>query len=161
MRTLAWVTAAIAGAMGALALPPLVAPALRKESSQWSPIGKLGVPGPGQPDLATQGKVVATSFTRIVKDAYLPPEPRKTAVFVTNRGNNQFTIFDASCTHLGCPVSWDQMTREFYCPCHGGTYDAQGNVVGGPPPRPLDRYEWKIQNGMLYAGPLSMGKDDL
>jgi menaquinol-cytochrome c reductase iron-sulfur subunit len=147
----------IVGAMGALALPPLVAPAFRKESNQWSPIGKIGTPEPGQPDLATEGEVVATSFTRVAGDAYLASQPRKTAVFVINRGFG-FTIFDARCTHLGCPVSWDQMTHEFYCPCHGGVFNAQGNVVGGPPPRPLDRYQSKVQNGVLCAGPLSEGK---
>jgi Rieske Fe-S protein len=27
-------------------------------------------------------------------------------------------------------------------------------VVAGPPPRPLNRYEWKVQDGVLYAGGL-------
>jgi menaquinol-cytochrome c reductase iron-sulfur subunit len=32
------------------------------------------------------------------------------------------------------------------CPCHGGVYYADGNVAGGPPPKPLNRYEVRIFN---------------
>jgi Rieske Fe-S protein len=137
-----------------VSLPPLVAPAVRTEEGGWSPIGTVGVPEAGEPDSRTPGTVVATSFKRTVKDAYLPPRPQETRVFVASRGGSQFAIFDARCTHLGCPVSWSEMTHEFFCACHGGVFDARGNVVDGPPPRPLDRYEWRIQDGVLYAGRL-------
>jgi Rieske Fe-S protein len=158
-RSSAALAAAIAGGFAALGLPPLVAPAFRTEEGGWSPIGKLGVPAPGGPDLETPGTVVATSFTRVVKDGYLPPRPQETMVFVANRGGSRFTVFDGRCTHLGCPVSWDEMTREFYCPCHGAVFVAGGNVVDGPPPRPLDRYEWRVQDGVLYAGPLEQSSN--
>jgi Rieske Fe-S protein len=148
------VTGAMAAILAAFGLPPIIAPAFRRLKSPWSPIGKVGEPEAGQPDLTVQGQVVSTTFTRTVTDAFMPPEPQETAVFVVNLGNDQFTVFDGRCTHLGCPVSWDEMTHEFYCPCHGGVYDAQGDVVAGPPPRPLDRYEWKVQGGVLYAGRL-------
>lgn len=157
-RFLRWalgsVMGAIAAVMGVFGLPPILAPAFRHLKSSWSPIGRIGVPKAGQSDLMVPGQVVSTTFTRTVTDAFMPPEPQETPVFVVNLGNRQFTVFDVHCTHLGCPVSWDEMTDKFYCPCHGGVYDAHGNVVAGPPPRPLDRYEWKIQNGVLYAGRL-------
>ena len=35
----------------------------------------------------------------------------------------------------------------FYSPCHGGVFDIKGNVITGPPPRPLDRIEYKVENG--------------
>lgn len=161
MRASAWLAAAIAGGFAVLSLPPLAAPAFRTEEGGWSPIGTLGVPEPGEPDLATEGTVVAATFTRTVKDAYLPPRPQETTVFVANRGSSGFTIFDGHCTHLGCPVSWSEMTREFYCACHGGVFDARGNVVDGPPPRPLDCYAWKVEDGVLYAGRLGAEKDEL
>jgi len=44
----------------------------------------------------------------------------------------------ATCSHLGCRVRWDAPRKQFLCPCHGGTYDRDGKVVAGPPPRGLD-----------------------
>jgi cytochrome b6-f complex iron-sulfur subunit len=48
-----------------------------------------------------------------------------------------FRAFSAVCTHLGCVVGWDAQQRRIACPCHAGFFDAQGRVVSGPPPRPL------------------------
>jgi Rieske Fe-S protein len=36
------------------------------------------------------------------------------------------------------------VATRFRCPCHGGVFDAEGNVVEGPPPRPLDRVEVRV-----------------
>ncbi len=46
-----------------------------------------------------------------------------------------------TCTHLGCKVYWEPENVRFFCPCHDGVFDVNGNVVSGPPPRPLDNYE--------------------
>jgi menaquinol-cytochrome c reductase iron-sulfur subunit len=40
-----------------------------------------------------------------------------------------------------------QASERFICPCHGGIYGFQGQVDGGPPDRPLDRFETKEENG--------------
>jgi cytochrome b6-f complex iron-sulfur subunit len=45
------------------------------------------------------------------------------------------------CTHLGCKVHWEPNNNRFFCPCHNGVFDVNGNVVSGPPTRPLDSYE--------------------
>jgi menaquinol-cytochrome c reductase iron-sulfur subunit len=49
------------------------------------------------------------------------------------------------CAHLGCPV--EEGSGTYACPCHGGAYDDRGLVSGGPPPRPLDRFDIKITDG--------------
>lgn len=54
------------------------------------------------------------------------------------------------CTHLGCHVRWIADKNKFFCPCHNGVFDKYGNVVSGPPPRPLDRYEVKARDAQLY-----------
>jgi Rieske Fe-S protein len=41
------------------------------------------------------------------------------------------------CSHYGCRVAWDAAARLYRCPCHEGTFDAEGRPVSGPPPRPL------------------------
>ncbi|MGE5072077.1 MAG: ubiquinol-cytochrome c reductase iron-sulfur subunit, partial [Anaerolineae bacterium] len=42
--------------------------------------------------------------------------------------------------HLGCTVSWKEDAQAFLCPCHDAKFSKEGVVLGGPPPRPLDRY---------------------
>jgi menaquinol-cytochrome c reductase iron-sulfur subunit len=68
------------------------------------------------------------------------------SAWVRRNGENDFTVFAINCTHLGCPVNWQPEGSLFLCPCHGGVYYADGTVAAGPPPRPLTRYETRINN---------------
>jgi len=67
------------------------------------------------------------------------------------------------CAHLGCPVAYAAGSQGFICPCHGGAYDSRGLVIGGPPPRPLDRLDVKIvdQSKQYSAADVAAGKDRL
>jgi len=103
---------------------------------------------------------------------------RRTA-FVRNNGllegKPSFTIISNRCAHVGCPVQpggpvfeKDEKTIKtkngdvlvtpvlpaagFICPCHGGSYDQEGNRIAGPPVRGLDRYEFLIRDGRLVLG---------
>jgi len=49
-----------------------------------------------------------------------------------------------NCTHLGCKAYWEPDNSRFFCPCHDGIFDLDGNVVSGPPPRPLDSYDVEV-----------------
>ena len=60
-------------------------------------------------------------------------------VVVANDANT-FVAIAESCTHNGCNVVYEKTAKDFYCPCHGGTFDTNGNVTGGPPPLPLKKY---------------------
>ncbi len=73
----------------------------------------------------------------------------KKALLVNMDG--KFIAFSLVCTHLGCIVEWNPEKREFYCPCHQGRFDAEGKVISGPPPRPLDRFEVVVEEGLIYA----------
>ena len=46
----------------------------------------------------------------------------------------------ARCTHEGCTVQFVPGESVVWCACHNGFYDLSGNVVSGPPPRPLERF---------------------
>jgi len=61
----------------------------------------------------------------------------ETVVFIDRQGDS-YRALSATCSHLGCRVRWDAPRKQFLCPCHGGTYDRDGKVVAGPPPRGLD-----------------------
>ena len=50
----------------------------------------------------------------------------------------EFRAFSAVCTHLNCTVQYRSDTSQIWCACHNGLYDLAGNVVSGPPPRPLE-----------------------
>jgi menaquinol-cytochrome c reductase iron-sulfur subunit len=63
-----------------------------------------------------------------------------------------YVAITTRCAHVGCPVRYVQASERFICPCHGGVYDFQGKVTGGPPVRPLDRFYTKIQGGRVLVG---------
>jgi cytochrome b6-f complex iron-sulfur subunit len=62
-----------------------------------------------------------------------------------------FLAMSSICTHLRCIVSWNERIKEFECPCHGGKFNESGEVLTGPPPRPLDLYKLEIAKGNLVV----------
>ncbi len=66
-------------------------------------------------------------------------------------GRNGFQAFSASCTHLGCLVSWNSNKKQFICPCHAAVFGADGSVVSGPPPAPLPPYVIKEVGEKVYV----------
>lgn len=64
----------------------------------------------------------------------------------------QFVALSAVCTHLGCVVSWQDQAGEFLCPCHGGRFSADGQVLGGPPPKPLETLVVELDGDQLKIG---------
>ncbi len=73
-------------------------------------------------------------------------------VYLINQGAEGFIALDFHCTHLQCAVSWVQASKQFICPCHGGQFDIQGKVLGGPPPQPLHRRIVKIEGDNVLIG---------
>ena len=124
--------AALAGLLGAFALRPASAAA----GTRWIRAGTTGDLRPGVP----VARVLA--FSRV--DGWYRERARET-VFVVWDGGRNVHAFSATCTHLGCQVHWEADEKRFLCPCHGGVYDASGRVIEGPPPRPLDTLEARIE----------------
>lgn len=65
----------------------------------------------------------------------------------TNKKNVPYVAFSGKCPHLGCGYKWRQhklLGQVFLCPCHLSIYDAAGNVLDGPAPRPLDALPIKV-----------------
>jgi len=61
----------------------------------------------------------------------------------------EIEVFNASCTHLGCLVTWDPVARLFRCPCHGAAFDAEGKPAHGPVNIPLHRMEFERKGGKV------------
>jgi menaquinol-cytochrome c reductase iron-sulfur subunit len=95
---------------------------------------------------------VKIEFVQRQRDAWVTTERRSSAWILTPNGRD-FMAFDPRCTHLGCPYRWDDQQRQFLCPCHTAVFDLNGNVVTGPPPRPLDRYPCKVVADRLFILP--------
>lgn len=64
----------------------------------------------------------------------------------------RYVALSAVCTHLGCVVSWQEQSGEFLCPCHGGRFSATGQVLGGPPPKPLEQLSVTVDGDQLRIG---------
>ncbi len=64
----------------------------------------------------------------------------------------EFLALSAVCTHLGCIVKWVDESQEFLCPCHGGRFSTAGQVLGGPPPEPLETYAVALEGDEILIG---------
>jgi len=74
-------------------------------------------------------------------------------VIVVNTRAGGVKAFSAICTHLGCIVYWDEARQIIVSPCHDGRFNpVTGNVISGPPPRPLPPYEFTVEEGKIYVG---------
>lgn len=76
---------------------------------------------------------------------------REAPILLVRESADKIHAFSAICTHLGCLVHWRKKEKDIYCPCHGGRFDLEGNVFGGPPPRPLPRYTVSIVEGEIQV----------
>ncbi len=65
-------------------------------------------------------------------------------------GEREVKAMSTVCTHLGCTVYWQKDNQEFYCPCHAGRFDKNGNVIAGPPPAPLQTYHTEIEDDNVF-----------
>lgn len=65
---------------------------------------------------------------------------------------DRFVAYSGICTHLACEVYWVPEENELICPCHNGRFEpTTGEVIAGPPPRPLPRIRLENRNGKIYA----------
>jgi cytochrome b6-f complex iron-sulfur subunit len=56
------------------------------------------------------------------------------------------------CTHSGCEVKWQEDRQIYFCACHEGEFDAEGQVIGGPPPRPLPAVPVSTSDDQVRVG---------
>lgn len=59
---------------------------------------------------------------------------------------NQLHILSAVCTHFKCQVNWNNAEKSWDCPCHGGRYHPNGEVMCGPPVTGLKPFLWEEES---------------
>jgi menaquinol-cytochrome c reductase iron-sulfur subunit len=115
-----------------------------------APLKKLSFAEAGDFNSLPVGQPTDLNFEVLATDAYLSQKVTR-AVWVIKHSDTKATVFSPICTHLGCHYKWNPQTRHFECPCHGSVFTIDGQVIGGPAPRPLDTLPYKIQDGKLYV----------
>jgi menaquinol-cytochrome c reductase iron-sulfur subunit len=133
----------IASIVGLPAIGYLISPGLKKRiTDEWVSVGLVE-------DLPFNVPTLST-FTRTSQSGW---ERTATSygVYVIRKPGQRFNVFSNTCTHLSCRVAWDEEQEEFICPCHDGRFAKDGSIISGPQPRPLDEFEYKIEDGMLMV----------
>ena len=142
---------AVGGLAGVALVLPLVgfsvAPILDTPEEVWEKVGRISEFAPD-----VYRPVITTIRSGI-------GEAGKTTVYVRQGSEDlgespdEYVAVSTRCAHLGCPVRFVQAAGIFSCPCHGGAYDFEGKVIGGPPVRPLDRFQTRVTDGQVEVGP--------
>ena len=140
--------ALISAALGIPALIYLLFPPKAHKMEEWVEVGDITRLVPDVP--------VEMTFRKNRVDGWKVTSEKSTA-WVVKDASNRVTAFGPQCTHLGCAYHWDDAKSEFLCPCHNSLFRADGKVVSGPAPRPLDRYETKVSGTKLLIGRLNQG----
>ncbi len=143
----------LGGFMAAGMLMPMARMAVDPVLAQKDRLGDLTNVSLSVDDITDEPQRVDWEVDQV--DGWVESKVKRTAwVFKDDEGNIQ--AFSPKCKHLGCFVSWEGSSdypNEFFCPCHNGRYYKDGtNVPHTPPLAPLDVYEHKVDNGMLYLG---------
>lgn len=140
--TVGLIGAVITVFVGLPAISYMLSPALKSQKTDaWVSLGPLENYPIDQPTLFTFTRTRVNGWEKTVNSF---------GVYVWRRSDSEVVTYSNWCTHLSCKVTWHEDEALYKCPCHDGFFDEEGKVVHGPPPRPLDRYENKIEDDVLY-----------
>ncbi len=145
LKAVAAVGAALSAILaGVPSLLAFVSPTFRRPPGEkWVKLGEAALFDIGVP--------IKRDFTDATNDAWVESRSLKSVWLYTVDGET-FTAYNGRCTHLGCGYTFEEDRKVFHCPCHHGLFALEsGDVVGGPPPRPLDKLDVKVENGDVYV----------
>lgn len=133
MAVIVGIFAPVAGFIGS--------PLKKKEKDDW-----IDVMGDHEIQV---GETKEVHFKTMVEDGYQTVE-REYVVYM-HRYPDRVVAFDPACTHLGCRIQYKSDQGKYMCPCHGGVFDQDGNVVSGPPPKALVKHGIKVAQGRIFV----------
>lgn len=143
--------AAITAALGLPAMAYLLLPPKLRKEDEWIEVGDVTKLAPDSP--------VELTFRRNRVDGWKVLSEKSTA-WVVKQADNRVVAFGPQCTHLGCAYHWEDGKNDFLCPCHTSVFGVDGKVISGPAPRPLDRYDTKIDGTKLLLGQLRKSPEE-
>jgi menaquinol-cytochrome c reductase iron-sulfur subunit len=133
----------ISVALGIPAVAYIIGPARRRvQEENWIRLGPVSKVEIGTPTLFKAG--VERQVGWIINEEEI-------SVYILTDDGRNFVALSNICTHLGCRVRWISDQGQFFCPCHNAIFNKQGEVVTGPPPRPLDQYVVKVEDEQIYV----------
>ncbi len=134
-----------AGVLPALAVSvpifsALIGPLLQRRRQVWRKVAELANLPVGETKLITFVNADPLPWAGVTA---------KSAAYLRRESADKIVAFSAHCTHLGCPVRWEDKAKLFMCPCHGGVYYQDGTVAAGPPPKPLVNIDVRINKNTI------------
>lgn len=142
VRATGVISGLIAAGVGVPAIIYIAGPSAEDSGVQeWIRLGSASSVEPGSQTLMKASVERRSGYLTTVDEL---------SVFVTTENGSDFVALSNICTHLGCRVRWVEEQAGFFCPCHNAVFNPDGSVASGPPPRPLDRFETKVEEGQIY-----------
>jgi len=152
-RFVTYSTEALLAVIGALLGIPVVgyvcAPFWRKKSDEGTEVSFVDL-GPLSELPAGSWRLPSLEIVR--QDGWTKVQERHSVwARRPENGANEVEMLSPICPHLGCPINWSLDKKEFICPCHGGTFNTDGQYVSGPPPRSMDPLPFEVRAGHLWV----------
>jgi Rieske Fe-S protein len=132
----------IGAALGFPAIAYVLGPALKRDEVNLIRLTSVSAIEVGTPSLFK---------ARVTRQDGWVTEDEQVGVYVLTEDGRDYHAMSNICTHLGCRVRWVAEKQKFFSPCHNGVFDKHGFVVSGPPPRPLDEFVTKVEDGGLFV----------
>jgi menaquinol-cytochrome c reductase iron-sulfur subunit len=141
-RMMGFCAGVISAGLGIPLLGYVISPVFKRRAQPWVAVGRL--------DELSIGEPTQLDYLQTIQDGWMTTKAHK-AVWAIKQADGHLTVFSPLCPHLGCGYRWDGHDRAFKCPCHGSVYSLNGQVLGGPAPRPLDELPNKVKEGHVYV----------
>ena len=84
------------------------------------------------------------NLENLKEDSFVITRVEGKPVIVIRKSGSNVVALSAECTHLRCIVGYRKSFNDVFCSCHGGSFDLEGKVTGGPPKRPLTKFQVRI-----------------
>jgi Rieske Fe-S protein len=120
----------------------ILAPSFARRADSWLRAAPIDSVAGDEPLSVTLRIARQDGFTQVID---------RVVVYLVKTGDNQVRAMSSTCTHLGCRTSYDRDSKRILCPCHGGVYDMQGNVISGPPPAGLATLPTRVEDGQVLV----------
>ena len=107
---------------------------------------------PPEHKLELTGPVEVAKISKFERGTAAKRRIQGRTVMIIHDFAGRFHAVSGDCTHLDtCQLDWSEERQQLLCPCHGGVFDALGNVVDGPANAPLLRFETAVVKDTLFV----------